>query len=91
MPQVREKFPIIVPPSVSIQTPEEAAKDSDVVLMTFPTRVHLTVDTGKQIRFPAGTHPVPRHLADHWFLRAHNVEPYRPIVAPNAGKPAKKK
>jgi hypothetical protein len=91
MPQVREKFPqIVIPPSINVQTPEEAAKDSDVVLMDFPKTVRLTVRTGEQIHFPVGTNPVPRHLADHWWLRAHNVTPYKPIVAPNSGRPSQK-
>jgi hypothetical protein len=90
MPQVREKFPIIVPPTSVVLTPEEAAKDSDAILMDFSRPVRLTVETGKQIHFPAGTHPVPRHLADHWWLRAHEVTPYRPIVAPNSGRPSQK-
>jgi hypothetical protein len=91
MPQVREKFPqIIIPASIHVQTPEEAAKDSDVVLMDFSQPVRLTVDTGRQIHFPKGTHPVPRYLADHWWLRAHNVTFYKPIVAPNSGRSSQK-
>ena len=72
-----EKAPLIVAPlHAAPRTPAEAAEDHATVTMEFPKAVHLTVSTNHSVFYPAGIHEVPDHLADHWYLKAHQVRPY---------------
>ena len=50
-------------------SPEQAAAKQETVLMDFPRDVLLDGN----IFFAAGINPVPRELADHWYLAAHGV------------------
>jgi hypothetical protein len=45
----------------------------DVVKMVFPTDVTV-IDAGVTHRFKKGVQMVPRHLVDHWYLKASGVE-----------------
>jgi hypothetical protein len=81
--QILDKSPrIVVPVNNPAQTPEDAAKGRDCVLLEFPCAIRLTIDANHQIHFPSGVHPVSRELADHWWLRAHKVKPYSAPVVP---------
>jgi hypothetical protein len=72
-----EKAPLIVAPlHAAPRTPAEAAEGHATVTMEFPKAVHLTVSTNHSVFYPAGIHEVPDHLADHWYLKAHQVRPY---------------
>ena len=72
-----EKAPVIVAPiHAAPMTPAEAAKGHNTITMEFPKAVHLTVSTNPSVFYPAGIHEVPDHLADHWYLKAHQVRPY---------------
>jgi hypothetical protein len=72
-----EKAPLIVAPlHAAPRTPAEAAEGHTTVTMEFPKAVHLTVSTNHSVFYPAGIHEVPDHLADHWYLKAHQVRPY---------------
>lgn len=74
---------IIVPINATPATPEEAAKGEDTVTMVFDNDVLLTVDTNQRIHYPKGVHEVPRHLSNHWYLKAHGVRLYaKPYSAP---------
>lgn len=75
---------IIVPINQPPATPEEAAKGEDTVTMVFDVPVRLTVDTNQQIHYPKGVHEVPRHLSNHWYLKAHGVRLYAKPVQPGA-------
>jgi hypothetical protein len=54
---------------IHFRSPEYAAAGRETVLMDFPHEVMLDGN----IFFPAGVNPVPRDLADHWYLVAHGV------------------
>ena len=88
-----EKAPLIVAPlHAAPRTPAEAAEGHATVTMEFPKAVHLTVSTNHSVFYPAGIHEVPDHLADHWYLKAHQVRPYyKPVqIAQNAAQPAQR-
>jgi hypothetical protein len=73
----QEKAPIIIAPiHAAPKTPAEAAQGHSTVTMEFPGDVHLTVSANHSIFYPKGLHEVPDHLADHWYLKAHQVRPY---------------
>ncbi len=55
-------------------SPEQAAVGHETVAMKFDKPVQLTL-VGSSIAFPAGVHQVPKHLVDHWYLKAHGVKP----------------
>lgn len=74
---------IIVPVSAAPMTPEEAAKGTQTVTMEFPNSVHLTIDTNQTVFYPQGVNEVPEHLADHWYLKAHQARRY---YKPSAGQ-----
>jgi len=48
--------------------------------MVFPRRVVLLLDSQKRIEFLPGPQEVPTEVAEHWYLKAHNVKPYVPGV-----------
>jgi hypothetical protein len=73
----QEKAPIIIAPiHAAPKTPAEAAQGHSTVTMEFPNEVHLSVSANHSIFYPKGIHEVPDHLADHWYLKAHQVRPY---------------
>ena len=75
--QAVEKAPVIIAPiHAAPRTPAEAAEGHRTVTMEFPKEVHLTVSNNSSVFYPAGIHEVPDHLADHWYLKAHQVRPY---------------
>lgn len=77
MAPVEEKAPLIIAPMrMTPQTPEQAAEGHSTTTMEFPNAVHLTVTTNQTIFYPKGIHEVPDHLADHWYLKAHQARPY---------------
>lgn len=76
------EYPRIVAPVAGPSlTPEQAAKGHKTVTMVFDHDVLLTVDWHTKIAFTKGVHEVPEHLADHFFLRNHNVRRYNTQVA----------
>lgn len=80
---------IIAPINAAPATPEEAAKGEDTVTMVFDNPVMLTVSVNHKIHYTKGVHEVPRHLADHWYLKAHGVKPYaKPVSAGQSAKTA---
>jgi|GEM_PF-4094104 len=82
--------PIKAPMSTPKLTPEEAAKGHSTTTMIFDKPVLLTLSHDQKIAYPAGTHEVPDHLADHWYLEANNVRPYNRPVAVGAALAKKK-
>ena len=75
--QAVEKAPVVIAPiHAAPMTPAEAAKGHSTTTMEFPNEVHLTVSPNSSIFYPKGIHEVPDHLADHWYLKAHQVRPY---------------
>jgi len=58
-----------------VTTAEQAAQGRDSVLMEFPNEVLLSKDDGGRVLFGKGINPVPRELADHWYLKAHGAKP----------------
>lgn len=87
--QVETVGPIRPPMQAVPLDPEEAAAGHSTVTMVFDKPVLLTVAHGHQIKFPAGTHEVPKHLSEHWYLKAHGVRPYhRPFSGAQPSVPA---
>ena len=68
--------PIGVRPDAGHKTPAAAAQGQKTVAMEFPKPVTLTLGYGDSVFYPAGVHPVPVDLADHWFLKAHGARPF---------------
>lgn len=62
------------PTPIHFRTAQQAAAGRDTVLMDFPHDVLLNSD----IFFAAGTNPVPRELAGHWYLEANGVTLHTP-------------
>lgn len=55
-------------------SPEEASAGHETVTMNFEKPVRLTLEHhGPAIAFPAGVHQVPKHLADHWYLKVNGA------------------
>jgi hypothetical protein len=84
------KYPqIVVPFNTAPLTPETLAKGEKTTTMIFDKPVHLTIESNRSVEFPAGVHEVPTRLADHWYLKAHNVRPYaKPVnVGGNGNTP----
>lgn len=52
---------------------EAAEEAEETVLMEFPRAVNVSDDAGQVVRFSKGVNRVPKHLADHWYLKAHKV------------------
>lgn len=49
-----------------------------ILLMDFPQRKHyLGVHWGTRLKIPEGVHEMPRSLAEHWWVQANGVKPYR--------------
>jgi hypothetical protein len=83
---VQEQMPVIIAPfHTTPKTPEQAAEGYSTVTMEFPNPVHLTIATNDTVFYPKGVHEVPEHLADHWYLEAHDARRYyKPVAAPKA-------
>lgn len=51
--------------------------DGETVTMHFPVSVKLQLDDGAgTVQFYPGTQEVPRHLANHWWLKSNGVRAY---------------
>lgn len=55
-------------------TPEEFVRGRETVTMVFAKPVRFTIENQECVLFPVGVHPVPRELADHWYLKAHGAK-----------------
>lgn len=84
--QVERIGQIPTPIQARTQTPEEFAQGHNTVEMVFERPVTLTVDWTTRVHYPVGTHDVPAHLEDHWYLQANGVERYSRPIAINGTK-----
>ena len=50
-----------------------------------PKAFKVTLDNGAILHFSAGVHPIPRFLADHWYVKANGVTPYVRPAGENMG------
>ena len=88
--------PIVSPPPAAPQWQASGAQpsgllspvaarrpDEDTVTMIIPQDVIVTRNDYSRVQFLKGIQEVPRHLADHWYLKAAGAQAYdQPKVAP---------
>jgi hypothetical protein len=57
-----------------------AAASADTVVVTVPKAFRLNIDNHKSYTYPAGTYPMPRVHAEHWYVRAQGAVPAQSLV-----------
>lgn len=57
------------------QVADETAPE-DVTQALVTKAFTLNTDDKRRIRFPVGVRRVPKALMDHWYVKAHGVQPY---------------